>query len=110
MTIMKLSDDFAVLAQIEAADLEGIAQAGYRTVICNRPDSEEGAVPHQQIAEAAAGFGLDFVYLPVVSGQITEQDVTDMAEVLAAAKTPVLAYCRSGTRSGHLWQAAQAKS
>lgn len=106
MPIQKLAEDFAVLAQIGAADVTEIAAAGYQTIICNRPDSEQGAVPHQQIADAAARAGVDFVYLPVVSGAITDQDVVDMAAALAAAKKPVLAYCRSGARSGQLWQAA----
>ena len=40
MEFRKINDDITVSPQITAADLAGIAAAGYRSIICNRPDGE----------------------------------------------------------------------
>ncbi|MGE3248349.1 MAG: TIGR01244 family sulfur transferase, partial [Beijerinckiaceae bacterium] len=56
---------------------------------------------------AAKAAGLAFVYMPVVSGRLTEQDVEDFAKFLDEAEAPVLAYCRTGTRCCNLWALAK---
>ncbi len=104
-----LSDTLAAAGQIAPTDLPAIAAHGFRTVINNRPDGEGGpaqptSVQLQQAAEAA---GLKYVYLPVVSGQMTPQQVLDMAHALKTASTPVFAFCRSGARTEHLFQLAR---
>jgi uncharacterized protein (TIGR01244 family) len=103
MDIRPIADGFAVTGQITARDVKTIAEAGYKTIISNRPDSEDGAVPHGDIEKAAEAAGLKFVYLPVVSGAMTTDNVRDMAAALDEAETPVLAYCRSGTRCMNLF-------
>jgi len=108
MHINKLTDDYAVCAQIQAADLAAIKAAGYRSVICNRPDGEEfGQPPVAEIAAAAKAEGLPFYHVPIISGRMTLDDVQAMAAALAEAPAPVLAFCRSGARSGNIWQAVQ---
>ncbi len=109
VTIQKHLDDFATAAQIELADVEKIAALGYKTIINNRPDGEGGMeqVSSTQIAEKAASLGVAYYYIPVISGQITAQQVQNFADALAQADKPVLAYCRSGARSTMLWQMAQ---
>lgn len=103
MEIKQLDPDFSVAGQIEATDVKAIADAGYKSLICNRPDTEEGAVAHGEIETAANAAGLVFSFIPVVSGQITPQDVDDMAAALAKMPKPVLAYCRTGGRCTNLY-------
>jgi len=109
MTIRTLTPTLGVSSQIDPADVAGIAAAGYRSIVCNRPDGE-GAdqPPASDVAAAAAAQGLDFAHIPVVSGRIGDGDVTAMARALAELPAPVLAYCRSGARSEELATMARA--
>jgi uncharacterized protein (TIGR01244 family) len=81
---------------------------GFKTVVNNRPDGEGGAdQPTSAMMEAAAhAAGLIYDYLPVISGQITEQQAKKFAELLATRPAPLLAFCRSGARSQNLNQLA----
>lgn len=109
MEIRQLTDDLAVAPQISPDQLAAVAAAGFKSVICNRPDMEGG--PDQptfaQIESTARALGLQARYVPVVSGQITETDVRDFQQALADMPRPILAYCRSGTRSTNLWALAR---
>lgn len=107
MDYRKINDDFAVTGQITANDIPTIKAAGFRSVISNRPDREDGAVPHEGIEAAAKAAGLAFRYIPVVSGAITQQNVEDMAAALDELEGPVFAYCRSGARSTNLYMMAK---
>jgi uncharacterized protein (TIGR01244 family) len=107
MEIRPIADGFSVTGQITADDVKTIADAGYRTLISNRPDSEDGAVPHDDIRKAAEKAGLKFTYIPVVSGAITADNVRDMKAALDGAQAPVLAYCRSGARCTNLFGLVQ---
>jgi len=108
MSINALSPDFAVTGQITPADVPALVAAGYRSVICNRPDGESHDQPaYAEVARAAAAAGLQIGYLPVVSGQVTPADGQAMADLLRRLPAPVLAYCRSGARSTTLWSLAQ---
>tara|TARA_R110002051_G_scaffold33923_4_gene75536 strand:- start:2087 stop:2515 length:429 start_codon:yes stop_codon:yes gene_type:complete len=109
MDIRHITPDYAVSPQIEAGDLPAIAQAGFKSIICNRPDAE---VPpsHQAdaIAAAAEAAGLTFVRNPVTHQGLNSQMVETQAAALAATDGPVLAYCASGTRSSIVWSLSQA--
>ncbi len=105
MNLTKLTGTFSVAGQIDAADLPAIADAGYRSLICNRPDGEgPGQPPYSAIETAARGLGLDVHYLPVVSGRLTADNVRDFDALMAQMPRPVLAYCRSGARCTQLWE------
>lgn len=109
MSITKISDDFFVGPQIKPTDVAGLAQKGFRTIICNRPDNEEpGQSAASAVGRAVAEAGLAFHYIPVVPGQSGRAEVEAMAKALQAADGPVFAYCRSGARSAGLFQAARA--
>jgi len=103
MEIRQIDKNFSVTGQITASDVAQIKKAGYASLICNRPDSEDGAVPHDDIDKAATAAGLPFRFLPVVSGAITPQNVAEMKKVLAEVPKPALAYCRSGGRCANLY-------
>lgn len=108
MDIRPLTDDFAVSPQIDAAHIPEIAGAGFRSILCNRPDGEEYGQPgFDEIAEAAAAEGLEVRSVPIVSGMVTQQALDDFADALRDMPKPILAYCRSGTRCTMLWSIAQ---
>jgi len=106
----RVTDDFTTAPQISLADVAEAARQGYRTIINNRPDGEEPAQPASAEMEAAAkAAGLAYHHIPVRGGPTPEQ-VRETQALLAEAETPVLAFCRSGTRSIVTWSISQAMS
>lgn len=99
---------FGTLGQIDPSHLIEIANQGYKSVINNRPDYEGG--PDQptsaEIQAQAEALGLSYAYLPVIGGAITREQVAEMAELLVSMPEPILAFCRSGSRSSNLYQLA----
>ena len=109
MTLIRLDDSAFVAGQIAPEDLDGIAAAGIRTIVNNRPDGEQSGQPEaRDIAAAARVAGLEHHFIPVAGG-ISNGQVDAMAEILDRAEGPVLAFCRSGTRSTYLWALARAR-
>ena len=108
MKYQSIAPDFAVTGQITLSDIPAIKEAGFKTVICNRPDGEEPGQPSaQSIGEAAAAAGLSFIAIPVVSGQAPSSDaIIEMQEAINTLPGPIFAYCRSGNRSAQLWTIA----
>jgi len=103
MEIRQITEDYSVAPQVGLEHVPLIKAAGFRSVISNRPDSEDGAVPPDAIEAAVREAGMEFRYIPVISGQMTQQNVDDQAAALDALPKPVLAYCRSGTRCTNLY-------
>ena len=103
-----LSDTVAAAGQIAPGDIPAIAAHGFKTVINNRPDGEGGPVQPSSadLQRAAEAAGLRYVHLPVISGQLTLDQVGDMARALQDATGPVFAFCRSGARTEHLFRLA----
>lgn len=100
----KLSDEYTVSGQITPDDVQEIASRGYRSIMCNRPDGESPDQPDfAEIEAAAREAGLEVAFLPVVSGQITDEDVEAFRKRIAELPKPVFAYCRSGGRCQNLW-------
>lgn len=103
-----LAGGVSVAAQIRPEDLQGLA-ATFRTIINNRPDGEEAGQPSSADIEAEARrVGLQYAFIPITPGQLNEQAIIGFSEVLADAPTPILAFCRTGTRSTNLWALSQA--
>lgn len=104
-----LSDNLVVAGQLRAEDMAQVAQAGFKSVVINRPDQEGG--PFQpssdQVIEAAQAAGMQAVYQPVISGQLTREDAETFSQLLETLPKPILAYCRSGGRCTNLFHAAQ---
>lgn len=104
-----LSETLSVAGQISPGDLRAIAAAGFKSIVCNRPDGESpGQFSSQDIATAARQAGLTLAYQPVVSGRASPNDGREFGELLNQLPGPVLAYCRSGMRSATLWALSQA--
>lgn len=111
MDIRKINDSISVAPQIAADDMAAIAAQGFKTVISNRPDGETAdQPPSSEMENAARAAGLDYRFVPVISGQMTRENVDDFAAALADVDGPVLAFCRSGTRSTTLWALSRAGS
>ena len=105
-----VTDDLSVAPQISVEDVAAAARAGFRTIINNRPDDEEPGQPTSaEIEAAAAAAGLAYAHIPVRGGPTPDQ-VAAERQLLDAAEAPVLAFCRSGTRSIVTWSIGQAMS
>lgn len=107
MEYRQITDRYAVSGQIEPSDVAAVKAAGFKSIIGNRPDTEDGAIPHDEIEKAAKAAGLAFRWIPVVSGQITPQNIEDQAKALDELEGPVFAYCRSGARCTNLYMLVQ---
>jgi sulfide:quinone oxidoreductase len=109
MDIRHLAPGLSVSPQILAGELDALKQAGYRAVICNRPDGE--AADQQLFAEIfqrARELGIDAHYLPAESGKVTDEQGAAFGQLFATLPKPVLAYCRTGMRSTTMWALSQA--
>ncbi len=105
----QVTADFFVAPQMQPADFPAASAMGIRTIINNRPDGE--AVDQLTDAEARAlaqSSGLDYVFVPVVTGGMRAEVIAAFAAAVADHPGPHLAYCRSGTRSCHMWAFATA--
>jgi uncharacterized protein (TIGR01244 family) len=107
--IRKIDDSISVAPQIRPEDVAALAAAGFKGVVNNRPDDEEHGQPEgEAIRAAAAEAGLLYAAIPVTHAGFSATQVEAMADALDAAGGPVLAFCRSGTRSCNLWALAAA--
>ncbi|WP_339779068.1 TIGR01244 family sulfur transferase [uncultured Thalassospira sp.] len=105
----RLSDDLTVSPQVPLEAIPAIADAGFKTIICNRPDQEDPDQPSfDEISAKAKECDLEAVFLPVVSGNVQDSDVDAFIAALATVRKPVFAYCRTGTRCTILWSLANA--
>jgi sulfide:quinone oxidoreductase len=104
MKLANLEKGVLVADQILPEDLNDLAAQGIKTIFCHRPDGEGADQPNfAEIAQAAKKLKIKTHYLPVVSGKISDADVTAFAQLFKEAKKPVLGYCRSGMRAASLW-------
>ena len=109
MPFKALTPALSVSPQLNEADVAEAASAGFRAIIDNRPDGEEPGQPTAaEMSALATAHGLGFAHVPTVGGKISDEDVALMAHALADLEGPVLAYCRTGTRSTTLWALSQA--
>lgn len=104
MEARRITPRYFVSPQISVEDVPAIAEAGFRSVICNRPDSE---VPpsHQAAAlrEAVEQAGMTFHVLELTHQTMTPENVATQRGMAEGCEGPVLAYCASGTRCSVVW-------
>lgn len=109
MDIRRITDRFSVSPQIRPEDVPTLAEAGFTRVICNRPDAEvTGDETSAEIERACAEAGLSFHVIPVGHSGLTPDLIAQQREAVDTSDGPVLAYCRSGTRSCHVWALGRA--
>ena len=105
--VKKLTDQISVSPFVRPSELAALA-GEFRTIVNNRPDGEEpGQEPSAELAAEAEKLGLDYRHIPVVPGQLRGDQIEQFAQVLEQAGGPVLAFCRTGTRSTMLWALSQ---
>ena len=108
LPVRAIAPDVCVAPQLTPAAMAEAAQAGFKSVVNNRPDFEHG--PDQpsnaEIESAARGAGLEYRYLPVDSAYQSPEEIAAMAKLLAELPRPLLMFCRSGARSTRLYLAA----
>lgn len=105
----QLSDNFWASPQITVDDVKEAAKRGFTMVVNNRPDGESDDQTEGAAIEAAAKeAGLAYVAIPITHAGFSEAQVAQLVDALAENEGPVLAYCRSGTRSTLLWSLVQA--
>ena len=109
MDIRPLSDSYAVSPQIAPEDIPAIAAAGYKTIICNRPDGENPPdLAAGRLRAAAEAAGLSFVENAFNAMTLGPDHVVAQGRAIEASPGPVLAYCASGNRSSIAWALSQA--
>jgi uncharacterized protein (TIGR01244 family) len=107
----QISDSVYASPQIGVDEIAEAQGLGITMIINNRPEGEsDDQTPGAQIAEAAQAAGMEYVEIPVTHAGFAQNQVDAMAEALDRSAGPVLAYCRSGTRSTLLWALARAKT
>jgi uncharacterized protein (TIGR01244 family) len=107
--IRQINSHVSVAPQISVADVKAIAAQGFKTIMNNRPDGESPEQTPSSVIEAEAkANNIDYVYLPIVSSNITAQNIEDFGKVLSGKPGPILAYCRTGTRCTNMWAMAEA--
>ena len=106
----ELDQQVTVAGQIRPEDVAHIAAAGFRVVVCNRPDGEDaGQTDWDEIAEACKHNGIEARYLPQADRNPTEYAVNGFVGAMRKTDGKVFAYCRTGARCEVLWNAAKAR-
>lgn len=107
MQILNLTGSLSVTGQIDEGDVDALAAAGFKSVICNRPDSE-GGTPSQAIRAACERNRMKFFMQPVEYSALGVAEGEAFGAILQQCQEPALAYCRTGRRTTGLWAIAAA--
>jgi sulfide:quinone oxidoreductase len=108
--LRRLSAALCVSPQIDEADVAKLGALGFSTIINNRPDGEgSGQSPSAALAEAAQRHGIVYRHIPIVPGNIRDEDAALFERAIEDSPGPVIAFCRTGTRSATLWALCEAK-
>lgn len=109
MELKRINDDVSVAPQISPDDMPAIKSAGFTTVINNRPDGEAFDQPSSAVMKMAAeAAGLTYHFIPLGRDGVSAELIDAERAALEGSDGPVLAFCRSGTRSTTLWALSQA--
>lgn len=109
MDVKRINEHVSVAPQISPEDLPALKAQGFTTIINNRPDGESPDQPSSATMQAAAEkAGLGYHYIPLGRDGVSSQMVAETEAALEGSAGPVLAFCRSGTRSTTLWALSQA--
>ena len=108
MTPKNIDQIISVSEQIKPEDVHSIAAAGFKSIICNRPDGEAADQPvFAEIEAVAKSIGLVVIYQPIISGKVGDEDAKAFGNLIDTLPKPIFAYCRTGTRSTTLWSLSE---
>ena len=106
--LAELAPGICAAGKLDRKDIEALAEQGVRTIVNNRPDGEDpGQLPAAEARRLAEAHGIAYHHIPVTAASLSKADVDAFAQVLKTAPTPIVAHCRSGTRSTLLWALAR---
>jgi uncharacterized protein (TIGR01244 family) len=109
LELKRINQHVSVSPQISPEDIASLKAQGFTTIINNRPDGEAPDQPaSDRIEQAAQAAGLVYHYIPLGREGVSPDMVERMTDALEESPGPVLAYCRSGTRSTTLWALSRA--
>ena len=110
--ISYITPEFAVAPQLTHEEFGALGAMGFRAIISNRPDNEDGlTLPATQAASLARQTGLVFHHVPARMDEVLDDAIVDaFAEALGKVRGPVVAYCKSGTRAAILWALASVRA
>jgi uncharacterized protein (TIGR01244 family) len=109
LDVKRINDHVSVAPQISPDDLPALKALGFTAIINNRPDGESPDQPSSAVMQAAAEkAGLSYHFIPLGRDGVSAEMVQQETEALEGSAGPVLAFCRSGTRSTTLWALSQA--
>ncbi len=107
MDIRTLTPNLSVSGQITSEDVAELKAMGFKAIVGNRPDGEEaGQSDWADIASAAEKAGLATAFIPITPGSLRDEQALEFRKAVTGFDKPVLAFCRTGTRSAQLWAIA----
>jgi len=102
--LMELAPGLVATGALGRDDIEALAAAGYKTIVNNRPDGEDpGQLPADEARRLCAAHGIAYHHIPFVGATLTAATIDAFDKVLKSAPHPLVAHCRSGTRSTMVW-------
>ncbi len=108
----EITQKFSVAGALAPGDIAKFSEMGFKTIVSNLPDEEvkNGFTAALAKAEAKA-HGLRYIHMPANGATVTDLDVIErFANVLADANQPILAHCKTGTRSAILYGLVAART
>ena len=110
ISLTPIAQDVYAAPQLSAEAMAAVVEAGFKSVMNNRPDFEGG--PDQptstSIEAAARAAGLVYAHLPVQGGYQSPQEIELCAQLIKTLPRPLVMFCRSGARSTRLFAQAMA--
>ncbi|MGR6430311.1 TIGR01244 family sulfur transferase [Rhizobium sp. PAMB 3182] len=105
MDIREVNGEYSVSGQITVEELDAIKDMGFKSIVCHRPDHEDGGQPtFADISARAAELGIETRHIPVGPMGVTAEAVEGMVDALDELPRPMLGYCRSGARSTRIYE------
>jgi sulfide:quinone oxidoreductase len=88
----------AQLVKLNINDLDQISENGFKTIICFRPEDEdkENQPKQDTLKKEAKKRGISFISIPVIPGQVTDENINQFSKEFSQNEQPILGYCRSG--------------
>ena len=102
--LAQLAPGISAAGALDRGAIEALAAQGVKTIVNNRPDNEDaGQLPADEARRIATAHGVAYHHIPVTMASLSRADVDAFAAVLKSGPQPIVAHCRSGTRSALLW-------
>ncbi len=102
--LMQLAPGLTAAGALSADHIEALAASGVKTIINNRPDNEDpGQLSADEAKKLCEARGIAYHHIPFVAATLTRDHIDAFETVLMTGSHPMVAHCRSGTRSTMIW-------